>query len=581
MGNLEAVISEVFIKFSKGRDCKKLEDRSLSKYGFAKFEVAWEVNTEIFNPQSNRVIQTKIFICFPPEFPLVIPKIYLSENNYKELGFLPHVDTDRLVCTFDEVSANFNPSLPTEIVEECFKRARQIIEKGLAKKNSNDIQEEFSAYWENEYSKKDSVLHEGLSIIENLDFDASYIPVIVIPEGIRGYKWILHNNGENSEAFKEYLIFNEVKFEESQAFFVKNIVIDKPPFEITHGKSIELLKNEDRDTIKRFINFNAHKLVVFHKTIKGQNIFYGWQYNNIKHQFNGFRPGRVTPFKAVSDIQRNTTVSRLTFENLTTSRLYLRSAGINSNVTLKTLVIAGLGSIGSQLIYFLEGLSFKKYYLIDNDILKVENITRHFIGINGVKSFKTDNIKNYILSKNPLVNVKTDNESVVKIIEDNVKFINEGDFFFVVIGNENIENYIGEKIQNGIITSPTFFIWVEPYLSAGHIIYVHPDSPLQYSDFFEDRLFVNNVIDKSEYLNGNSCLTKKEAGCQTSFIPYSQANIVLFLSAVYPYLRKLIENPTTQSVSITWIGDLSYLQSQNVKLSKLSNCNFGEIITKE
>ena len=581
MGNIEKLISEIFIKFSKGRDCKEIDARSLAKIGFSRFKAAWEVYTEIFNLQSNQIVKTKLFICFPIEFPLVIPKIYLSKDDHKVLGFLPHVDTKRLVCTFDEVSANFNPSYPAVIVEECFKRARQIIEDGLAKKNSNDILEEFKAYWENEYSKNDKVLCEGLSIIDEFSPDASYVPLIVVPGGIRSYKWILHNNGENYKRIKEFLQFEEIKFEESQAYFAKDIDIDNPPFEIKHGKSIDLLKKEDQNAIKRFVNVNPYKLVVFSRSIKGQNIFFGWQYSNMKNQFNGFRSGKVAPFKAVSTIQKNTNVSRLTFENLTSSRLYFRSAGVDTTVASKTLVIAGMGSIGSQLIYFLEGLEFKKYYLIDNDILKVENLKRHFAGFNGVKNFKTDSIKNYLLHKNPLVNIVTKNTSVVRIIEEEVELINLGDCFFVVVGNENIEEYIGTKIQNGFINCPTFFIWVEPYLSAGHVIYIHPDSDLQYSDFFEDRLFINNIIDKSEYIAGNSCLTQKEAGCQTSFIPYSQANIVQFLSAVYPYLRQLIENPVPHSKSLTWFGDLGYLQSQNVKLSNLSKHNFGEVIIKE
>jgi len=73
-------------------------------------------------------------------------------------------------------------------------------------------------------------------------------------------------------------------------------------------------------------------------------------------------------------------------------------------------------------------------------------------------------------------------------------------------------------------------------------------------------------------------LTKKESGCQTSFVPYSHANIILFLSAIFPDLKKLMENEDKESKSLTWIGDLEHLKTLNIKTSKLGSHNMGEIV---
>ena len=234
-----------------------------------------------------------------------------------------------------------------------------------------------------------------------------------------------------------------------------------------------------------------------------------------------------------------------------------------------TFTIAGLGSIGSNLLYFLNSLKVNEFKLIDPDILLVENIQRHLLGLSDVKFHKTVALKAHLQWKNPLLKVSTRELSIIDVLENEPKFINESDYLFVSIGNENVEEYIGDSIQNYLLQVPTFFIWVEPYLCGGHLVYVNPKDCRNYSNFFKDGLFKYNIIDKEEYIKGNELLSIREAGCQSSFTPYSETNVILFLSRIYPIIYKIISENIDKSASYTWIGDTTPLKKQKLKVSKV------------
>jgi hypothetical protein len=113
-------------------------------------------------------------------------------------------------------------------------------------------------------------------------------------------------------------------------------------------------------------------------------------------------------------------------------------------------------------------------------------------------------------------------------------------------------------------------LWVEPYLAAGHCIYIHPDD-IKYKEAFDIiegwELCRYNVIDRKEYLNGNEILKMREASCQSSYIPYSGGKVVHFLSQLFPKLVDIVNNGLQNSTAYTWTGDFNQLKSLGLERS--------------
>lgn len=296
---------------------------------------------------------------------------------------------------------------------------------------------------------------------------------------------------------------------------------------------------------------------------------------------NGFRPNTLKPFQVFSTFQSHEYVDRISTETFTPERLENRSSGYNTPKHEKSFLIAGVGSIGSNLVYFLNSMDSPQFKIIDKDKLQIENIKRHLLGFEHVGKFKTEAIKDYILNKNPLQKVCTRRDSIIDIVLNEEDFLNSSDYIFVSIGKNNIDDWLCTALSDGLILKPMFIIWVEPYLCGGHCIYLHP-SDSDHQKFYENELFKFNVIDSEEYINTSHKFSLKEAGCQTSFIPYSGSNVVSFLSAVFPVIKSVIDNQLTKSSSFTWLGNIDILNDKQIKISKYyKNKKNGTLIKHE
>ena len=85
----------------------------------------------------------------------------------------------------------------------------------------------------------------------------------------------------------------------------------------------------------------------------------------------------MTNYNILQTIHASANVIRISPEIMTQKRLEERVG--NSNVShSRKIMIAGIGSIGSNLLYYLNSMSDIHFTLVDPEILKVENIKRHF-----------------------------------------------------------------------------------------------------------------------------------------------------------------------------------------------------------
>ncbi len=537
----------------------------------------WEIDTEISHQNVLQGIQFHLVLL--EDFPLSIPKVFFSESSFSNFKYLPHTQSDRFICTYPH-NAQPDPNQPGLVVEDIIRKAKQIIVDGLSKVNEVDYEEEFAAYWAGEFEKNDKVL-ENVLLAAKAPL-CTHLKLMVLRKDYAGYRHIVHQDDEYAKLLKEYFEANEIKFDEVGALNVGELPFKKPPFTLRNKNSltfVEQFSSVNSSIFKKYLNDTFFpKAIVFSKTIGKSQKFFGWFYKFPSLNRNGFRSGTITVHKALTTFNANDLTQRFNVEDLSLERLSARSTGIHARIDNRVLTIAGVGSVGSNLVHFLNG-GTPEFRFIDDDRLKVENIGRHLLGFEYVGEFKTKALKKFLLHKNPLQKISTRESSIVGIIRNDAKFLNESHFLFVAIGKSNIERWIVSTIVDGTLTIPTFLIWVEPYLAGGHCIFINPTSP-RFNQFFDTRGdFAFNVIDQQEYLNHNPKLSAKEAGCQTAFVPYSGTNTILFLSSLYPQIINLMETTSYPTACFSWVGDLKQIRELDIKINPVyENETFGRII---
>jgi hypothetical protein len=369
---------------------------------------------------------------------------------------------------------------------------------------------------------------------------------------------------------------NNLKFTEIPIFYCGLIKIDfNPPFDYSNARILDLLdqlSKEKKEAFKKFINSQVSPKFVLATVISnGKNTFIGWFHKDFKLTHPGFRDGAISRFLAMSTFQKNEKIIRVTPELLTKERLNNRSAGVSSIREFKFSVV-GLGSVGSNLVQMLNSINFPEFHLIDEDKLKIENIGRHLLGFNYLSQYKTLAIKDTLTLKNPVQSILTRENSIVEVLQNEPTFINDTDFIFMTTGRSNIENWIGNAIENGVVTRPVFYIWVEPFLAGGHCLYIVPGSNSYKSYFSANLLFKYNVIDAEYYNNSKNKMALKEAGCQTTYIPYSNTNLISFLAALFPKISGIIEDNIKITQAFTWIGNTDELKKQGIPVAEYAKC---------
>ena len=203
---------------------------------------------------------------------------------------------------------------------------------------------------------------------------------------------------------------------------------------------------------------------------------------------------------------------------------------------------------------------------MDPDVLEIENVRRHLLGLPDVGKPKASAMADYAAMKYPETLIDDYGESILQTLADTTE-AGSYDWLFVAIGNEDVERPIRQLIYDRRILSDSLFFWVEPYLAAGHALYVPCGSSQELEGTaFPNGLYFGNVVLSDEYVNGNPALYRNEYGCQGTYVPYSGHALKRYLSAVLPWIDRMLESNPTTPRWITWVGDTAVLRDLGVQV---------------
>lgn len=117
----------------------------------------------------------------------------------------------------------------------------------------------------------------------------------------------------------------------------------------------------------------------------------------------GVRPVRVFPFDL-------------------TDRLLSRNTGLlESDAMLdKTVVLVGVGSVGSYYAMQMARSGVGHFVLIDTDVLEIHNICRHQCGFDDLGRYKVDAVRDKVLAINPHAEVVTFRGTIQDMLDDEI-----------------------------------------------------------------------------------------------------------------------------------------------------------------
>lgn len=584
LSNFNEILSNSFTEFSNlvDADVSILTKNELKSLFKDKFFQVWEVETDLYDDDESVYLieELKIYIAFNREFPLNPAKIYFSPDDFYKIGYIPHITYDSIhnICVFDEFVIIDNLRISQAILEQYIKAKNTLID-GIKKRNDKDFKDEFIAYWEQKSNNFDKLDRDYYSIIQKVPKDSDDLNVLLFKFNHNKNSpllGLLFNKKENTiDLYKEYFDSVNLEFDIQEVFYLGDIDgLEKPPFSITIEESIKYVGKENLIKYKSFINNGniRHKISVFYRRVDDRTYYLGWRLPIVKKdKIKGFRDGALSLFNIITNKMfrhHTSNVNRFVSDDLSLKRLINRTSSNKIKTESVKILVAGLGSVGSNLIYLLNNINFPDFTLVDEDILSVENIGRHFLGFKNLNTFKVDAIKSFLKGKLPSQDIKTYNESIVDLFNNNSEALENQDYIFLCIGKQSVEKWFIELLENEKINKPIFVLWVEPFLLGGQCLYIHPDKKVPINKLFYDIYkYKFSIIEQNELLKKRELFTMKESGCQSTFSPYSSSHLSLFISSVYPKIFQIIEDKSNQSISFSWVGDTYIAKDLNIKIN--------------
>lgn len=526
-----------------------------------KFVECWRLKTEIF--VFDVMTPIEMYIGFKNDFPYSIPSFYFPSLQF---GYLPHVESqDGKLCLFED-GASYKVDYPEELLKYCIKKAKKLLREGAEKTNIGDFATEISSYWTRCYNDEPKVdecnivyneLPTTSKILHAVDYS---VPIEGLQKDYTLIKTVLFESSE--DPFYLYLS-NTYSVKTSEVLYITSFRIpNEAPYNMTLSSFLEkVINNDEKRNVIHFINKKKGGRIFFRIT---NHQVGGILVSPVKLNRNAFRKGSIKTCDVYLKYEKKNTNLQRQYASLY-SKTRVTERTVDEELPERKYAIAGLGSVGSNLVHFLNGYGNSSFTLIDNEVLSIDNIGRHLLGFNYIDQFKVHALSSYLHSIRPEQKVDAKDERVQDYLERSIEKLNNHTALFVCTGDTMSDEYIINLINHNKITIPVFFLWLEPYGIAGHLVYInkrdsHADIQIVNQ---ETMLYCHNVIADIEYSNSKHKFSKRDAGCNGAYTLYSGNDVLLMLSAFYPIICELLEKPD-KSKCYRWVGNIEKLAQKGI-----------------
>ena len=486
----------------------------------------------------------------PNDWELNLFDFYLID----ELPFIPHIDKKGKLCLFDLEGKIIYPEF-TGLFNQCVLKAKELIEDGISGKNKEDFIKEFDSYF---------------ALLGDISIAYVSLPTEKKDTNIKFCEIGSKTKRRKNELFEAYIKrINDVKYFAStnQKDFhtwgkkgtQKNgIYLYINPLEYIYPPNIFDYKlDEFLNRLLSFIDFEcfnklkgkcSNKLLLVFEIKQDDNTVNTCGFMIKKPKFSAKDKVQLISFDRIIPLS----IHRLDVDYLTSRTSFLQNEIVN-----KSILLIGCGSIGGYVFHDLIKSGCKNITLVDNDILKPENIFRHFLGIESTYGYKAESLVSYAKRTLPEINAKVISGKIEDAINDCDLNFDDFDYIISATGNHTLNIWLNKYLLENKILKTVFYIWNEPLDIGCHVARINIKDRNDYRDIF----IINNdgILDLSSYVKNGQTFTKTYSGCNGTFIPYGSTLSVESSILFMDLFKREIAGRINNNVIASKKGDDYYL----------------------
>ena len=560
MPDVEIVLRTCFIELSKEYDIEEVN--SIPQLELLPQTSIWKVQIPAL--VSGKAEDIDAYIRFPKDFPYSMPCVMIPDDRFR---YLPHISVKtRKLCLYENGEV-YDAENIEGLIRDNIDRTRRWIENYYGRDNSDEYAKEIRNYWNEQYDGENNVDDHWILLGDIPTETCEMTGVVYVNkspnDGSTYVKSVVASDEDNKTLANLKL---QHKTKDISVLYIASLQIPNvPPFCMTGQEVIDRISDdEDRKTFIKYLNHFRNVNVLF--PIGLNYAVGGICIHDLKVNRKGYRKGALTSFKVLTSFEnKNKKLDRLHVSVYSDQRIAERTAGVM--MMEKRLLVAGLGSVGSNLCYFLNGYNNATFALTDRDWLTVDNIGRHLLGFEYINQHKSYAVAHYLQQYRPDRKVQALLKNLQELKE---KEINKASAIFVCTGDIMSEKWLFSQMAEGNIRKPAFILWLEPYGISGIMIYANPEDEESVIRLREkaNNSFMNYCLIKREEYEDGEKLTKHDAGCNGSYSLYSANDVSMFLSSMFPIIDKLLEQPSESKI-YRWVGNTNIAMEKGVNLVSL------------
>ena len=228
----------------------------------------------------------------------------------------------------------------------------------------------------------------------------------------------------------------------------------------------------------------------------------------------------------------------LSLYSINPKQLCIRGGG-DTELSSKKILVIGCGSIGGYLIEQIAKSGINNIEVIDDDILKEENIYRNILGMEYVGRYKSEAICEYIKRNIPHINIVGTQTTIEEALENESIDLNNYDLIISAIGNHNVNRWLNKYIHKHNIKSTIMYVWNEVLDVGNHILITNNKYVGCYECLFklDDK---DEIFDRTSYCKKGQSYTVQMQGCGSEYLPYSSTHSLRIVTYAIDFIKKII-----------------------------------------
>jgi molybdopterin/thiamine biosynthesis adenylyltransferase len=522
-----------------------------------------------------------LLVAVPNIFPDLIPKIYVKktdlDNTFKSI---PHLDQYGMICTRDQDIIAVNDRIPGNFVEELLEIAvKEIIEPGIKQENQSEFITEFLAYWDEK-----CLLHVATAFDIGGNITKT-LKCFELSQSLFGSSCYLITESFEKAAklIEPYGI--KIKSDNGDEVLYLPLLTELPVDIVLRRKGVPVsilgnLPSNYKRSAEAFFNTNKDGYYVLCSFPIDKNvILFGWRHPKWK-MIKGFRLDHVPLDIRLLNTTDNS-VGKIKTTRIDKKRLLSRGGVDGTFIEEDVSVgIIGCGSVGSFLSMSLARAGIALLSLFDKEHLEVENIGRHLCGFSDVIAGmnKVDAVKKAIHDQFPGIEIVPYSINILELVlEQGYESLQGHNLILVATASLSVERRINYLSRSKVLNCPIIYLWMEVLGVAGHLLYIDPNQGGCYECCLDEKGQCLYSVSKPGQLT-----TKREAGCQTTFLPVNSIDTEQFVHNATKVILSLLKTPPNHSILYTWLGDLEAFQDKGYLLNDMYLADFsGTLNTKK